>query len=368
MNIVPEIMLLPPLTLVGNGRVRELLPRCSGFGGRGVLVHGKSLNAGGALDAILRARPKGLSVHVSQHPGGEPTLDQLQSLLIEARVFDAEWIAAVGGGSVLDVGKACAGLYHCVNEPEFYHNGGAIERPGIPFIAVPTTAGTGSEATPNSVLTNVKGQSKKSIRDDSFTPRLVILDADLLKTCPKNVIACSGMDAFTQALEAFTSRKTTWLSDEFSLKGLTLVAENLAAVFDDPSSPAAKDLLTGSYLAGVGLSMARLGVVHGIAHPLGMIYHQPHGLVCAACLPHAIKLNREAFGAKYSRMSKALGRDLLDVVTRLNEEFGIVSPFKGKAIPKRDSIIAEALASGSTAANPKQITAADINWLLDQLF
>jgi alcohol dehydrogenase class IV len=368
MNIVPEIMLLPPTTLVGNGRVRELLSRCSSFGDRGVLIHGKSLNVGGALEAILQAKPKGLSLHVSQHCGGEPTLDQLQSLLIDARAFDAQWIAAVGGGSVLDIAKACAGLYHCINEPVFYHNGGAFERPGLPFIAVPTTAGTGSEATPNAVLTNVKGQSKKSIRDDSFTPRLVILDAELLKTCPKNVIACSGMDAFTQALEAFTSRKTTWLSDQFSLKGLTLVAQNLTAVFKESSSPAAKDLLTGSYLAGIGLSMARLGVVHGIAHPLGMIYHQPHGLVCAACLPHAITLNREAFGAKYAVISEALGDDLLNVVTRLNKELGIVSPFKGKSIPRRDSIIAEALASGSTAANPKTITAADIDWLLDQLF
>lgn len=368
MQTIPETLIFPARTLSGNGRVKDLLPECKCCGSRGVLVHGKSLRESGKLSSVLRGKPNDLDIISWEHPGGEPSLDHLRALLSDARAFRAEWIAGVGGGSVLDLAKACAGLFHAGNDPVSYHDGNAIEQRGIPFVAVPTTAGTGSEATPNSVLINSDRQSKKSIRDDSFMAQLVILDGELLATCPRSVIAHSGMDALTQAFESFTSRKTTWFSDRLALKGLELVARNLPIVFENPSAPEAADLLLGSYLAGIALSLARLGVVHGLAHPLGVLYNQPHGLVCAVCLPHAVDLNRAAISAKYEEASALLGANFLEIVAELTTKLGIISPFKGKTIIKREAIISETLASGSTAGNPKKITPEDVNWLLERVF
>ena len=129
-----------------------------------------------------------------------------------------------------------------------------------------------------------------------------------------------------------------------------------------------RDLLEGSYLAGLALSHARLGVVHGLAHPLGHRYHAPHGLVCGVCLPVAVEFNREAMGEKYDRLSEVLGEDLLDGTRGLLNRLRLESPFHGKPIRDRQGIIEETLVSGSTAANPRPVNAADVNDMLDELF
>lgn len=198
--------------------------------------------------------------------------------------------------------------------------------------------------------------------------RLIILDPDLLAGSPPGVIANSGMDAFTQAIESYVSTGSSWLTDQFSLKGLAMIASSIEAVFRDSASEKAGDLLMGSYLAGLALSNARLGIVHGLAHPLGARFDVPHGLACAVCLPHAIEFNREDMGVKYTIMSETVGGDLLSVTNRLIEDFSIRSPFAGKTITDREKVIEETLASGSTAANPRKVSAADVEYLLDRIF
>lgn len=367
MTPFPETISFPERTLTGSGVITRLLAECAGFGKRGLLVHGRSLAKHGVLERALAASA-GCQVKDWEHAGGEPTLDDLERLIVAARKHRADWIAGVGGGSVLDLAKACAGLFNAAQPPAAYHGGAALETRGIPFIAAPTTAGTGSEATINSVLTNTAARVKKSIRDPRLIARLVLLDPDLLAFCPKSVIAHSGMDAFTQAVEAFTSRYATWMSDSFALKGVELIAANLAAVYRDGSAEERQGLLTGSYLGGLGFSMGRLGVVHGLAHPLGLRYHAPHGLVCGICLPHAIELNREAMGAKYDRLSQAVGADLLDWTRGMLAHLQMVSPFKGQPIIEQATIIRETLPAWSTQANPKPITAEDVELLLGKIF
>jgi alcohol dehydrogenase class IV len=366
--ILPDACSLPEKTTFGRGKITSLPSECARFGRRGLLVHGHSLDADDTLKRILDAAPPGLEVVPFRHRGGEPTLAQVAEALTAARRCKAEWIAGVGGGSVLDLAKAVAALMHAAQPLADYHDGLAIERAGIAFVAAPTTAGTGSEATVNSVLTNEASGAKKSIRDIGMMARVVILDPALLASCPRPVIAASGMDALTQAIESFTSRKATWLSETLALKGLTLIAAHLEKVYHDPGNPSADPLLEGSYFTGIALSLSRLGVVHGLAHPLGALYHVPHGQVCAVCLPHAIALNREAFGPRYERMSQAVGRDLLQCVRELIARLGIESPFAGKPLDDRELIIRETLASGSTHANPRTITRADVEALLDTLF
>lgn len=364
---LPSTLVLPPRTVIGSGRVATLPAECAGFGVRGLLVHGRSLAGSGTLDAIMAQSPEGMEITPWQHPGGEPTLKQLEALLVVARETRPDWIAAVGGGSVMDVAKACAGLVEAPLPVAVYHDGADIPPARMPFIAVPTTAGTGSEATIVSVLTDDEKGVKKSIRHPSFMPRLVILDPDLLMTCPPPVIAASGMDAFTQAVESYISNRATWFSETLSLKAAVLIASSLEAVVRGESAPAL-DLLEGSYMAGLALSHARLGVVHGLAHPLGYLYHAPHGVFCAVCLPVAIEFNREAMGDKYRRLSGALNKDLLNVTRGLLARLRIESPFRGQPVRDREAIVEETLASGSTAANPRPVTAEDVNTLLDQLF
>jgi alcohol dehydrogenase class IV len=197
--------------------------------------------------------------------------------------------------------------------------------------------------------------------------RVVVLDPRLLAGCPPSVIAHSGLDALTQAVEAFTSRHATGWSDRLCLEAMRLLAASLDGFHADPAGPLAEPMLQGSFLAGLGLSMARLGVVHGLAHPLGARLHAPHGQVCAACLPLALAFNREAMGDKYRQASLAVGGDLLETVRALSARLGIQSPLAGRTLPDRDAIIAETLASGSTKANPRPVTANDVAWFLDRL-
>lgn len=409
MPIIPDNIVFPERTISGAETALKLIPECSRFGRRGVIMHGHSLVKNGSLENILSHAPGNVHVVSWEHDGGEPTLSHLEAALAFAKKHGAEWIAGVGGGSVLDVAKACAGLFNAGNKLSAYHDGMPIETAGIPFVAVPTTAGTGSEATINSVLTNTATRRKKSIRSSLLIAREVILDPALLASCPPKTIAYAGLDAFTQAIEAYTSRMATWLSDQFGLKAITLIAQNLETVFHGsvdngkgrnfnkagpdcqsgrfrlnctgmagqavppyqktkPDYSAELNLLMGSYLAGLSFSMARLGVVHGLAHPLGIRYHAAHGLVCGVCLPHAVELNRPALGDKYEIINKAIGGDLLTLTRQLPERLGIRSPFKGERIVDKETIIRETLKSWSTAANAKPVTESDVEFLLARLF
>ncbi len=367
MRLTPAHLLLPPETRKQCGAATTLLNACAEFGPRGMLVCGHSLETSGRLATMGDALTADADVRVWLHPGGEPTLAQLEALLADARAHNPAWIAAVGGGSVIDIAKAAAGLLHAPEPVLAYHDGAPIPPSRTPFIAAPSTAGTGSEATSVSVLTNSDTQVKKSIRHPSFMARLVILDPDLLSGCPAAVVAASGMDALTQAIESYCSRGATWLTDMVALKATALIHGSLAAVFEGDAEKQ-DDLLTGSYLAGIVLSNARLGVVHGLAHPLGARFQTPHGLACAVCLPHALAFNREAIPEKYDRLSETVGMDIHAYACAMLARLQLQSPFPGKEIKDPDAFVAETLASGSTKANPRTVTVTDVHWFLHQLF
>jgi alcohol dehydrogenase class IV len=365
---MPDNIVFPECTLSGAGTALNLIRECARFGTRGVIMHGQSLAKSGGLKSILNNIPDGIDVACWEHGGGEPTLAHLEEALGFAKEHKAEWIVGVGGGSVLDLAKACAGLFNAKNGIVTYHDGAPIETLGVPFIAAPTTAGTGSEATINSVLTNTATRQKKSIRSPFLIAKIVILDPVLLANCPKKTIAYAGLDALTQAVEAYTSRMATWLSDQLGLKAIILVAANLETVYRGGGDEERLNLLIGSYLAGLSFSMARLGVVHGLAHPLGVRYHAAHGLVCGVCLPHAVELNRPAMGDKYEIISREIGGDLLTLTRQLPGRLGVESPFKGQEIIEKEIIIRETLKSWSTSANAKPVTEADVEFLLARLF
>lgn len=368
MRTFPLTLALPPRVFCHPGAIAGILEECATFGQRGMLVHGQSLAVGGVLNRILDGCPDELRVTTWQHAGGEPTLEQLDATLAAARACRADWIAAVGGGSVMDLGKACAGLLHAPLATSAYHGGETIPASRVPFAAAPTTAGTGGEATGVSVLTDTRLGVKKSIRHPSFVPRVVVLDAELLAGCPPNVIACSGMDAFVQAVESFVSRDASAFSDACASAAVRMINRALVSVFRGATGAPAQELLEGSFLAGIALSHARLGLVHGLAHPLGLRYQAAHGLVCAVCLPAVIDFNRGVAAHKFSTLQDILGSDIRTYAEALLQSLHIASPFRGQPLRDREAIIAETLASGSSAANPRPVTADDVSAMLDTIF
>lgn len=367
MSILPSSLLLPQQTLSKEGAVLGLTQSAAAFGPNGILVHGRSLQRSGLLDAILEKPPFGITVRTWCHMGDEPTVDAVDALRAELRGHRTDWVAAVGGGSVIDLAKAASGLADAPESTAFYQTAPQEVPPSArPLIAVPSTAGTGSEATVVAVLTDPERTLKQSIRHPSFMPKLVLLDPFLLKSCPSATIAAAGLDAFVQAFESYTSRHATPFTRALSELALVRISQALLPLYQG-NSDAASDMLEASYLAGLALSHARLGIVHGLAHPLGVRFHVPHGLVCACCLTACLAFNREVIQKDLSDLKNRLGLDVEEQVKTWLATMRLANPFTGQTVADRDAFISETLASGSTAANPRPVSADDVSALLDSL-
>ncbi len=337
------------------------------LGPQGFIVHGHSLQASGMLDRILSAAPSD-RICTWLHGGGEPRVNDVDTLRAELRAKRPDWVAAVGGGSVIDLAKAATGLVAATEKTAFYQsNPKQVTAATIPLIAAPSTAGTGSEATPVSVLTDPARMLKQSIRHNSHVPRLVVLDPYLLQGCPPATIAAAGLDAFIQAFESYTSRHATPFTRALSELALQSIARSLLLLYRQEQQAAA-DMLEASYLAGVALCHARLGVIHGLAHPLGVRFNVAHGLACACCLPAALAFNRPAIQTDLLDLKKRLGLDVESLVAQWLDAMRLDNPFKGRQIADPAQVIRETLASGSTAANPRPVSAEDVESLLATIF
>lgn len=368
MDFPPELA-IPQKAILKRGAARTLAGECRVFGSRGVIVHGASLEANGKLAGILAAFPEASAIGLfRRRTSDEPDLGEISEVIAAARRAAACWIAGIGGGSVLDLAKAAAGLYNAAEGPGYYQAGGVLQETGIPFVAVPTTAGTGSEATVNAVIVNKEKMAKLSIRDRSFLARTVILDAELLAGLPREAMSYAAMDAFVQSYESFISKNATPDTEALALKAMALINANIIPAYETSSPDNLEGLLLGSYLCGAAFNASRLGVIHGLAHPLGVLYHEPHGLVCAVLLEPSIRINRDAMGRKYDAMSETVGGDFLARAAALLKALRIASPFKGRAVVREEQMIDEALRSGSTAANPKPVSRDDVVSMLKAVF
>lgn len=365
MALLPETLLLPQQTLAKPGCALGLAQAAAPFGPSGLLVYGASLSRSGRLTAILDRCPATLTVRTWQHAGGEPTVGAVEALRVEIRATRPHWVAAVGGGSVIDLAKAAAGLADAPETAAYYQTHNAEIPPStLPTLAAPTTAGTGSEATVVAVLTDPSRSLKQSIRHPTFMPKCVLLDPDLLAGAPPATVATAGLDAFIQAFESYTSRFATPLTRALSELALVRVARSLLPLYRGDDAAAA-EMVEASYLAGLALSHARLGVIHGLAHPLGGRFGVAHGLACALCLPAALAFNREVIRLDLADLKARHGLDVEAQVALWLEAMKLENPLAGKTVADRDAFIRETLVSGSTAGNPRLVTAADASALLD---
>jgi alcohol dehydrogenase class IV len=367
----------PPRLVVGWGAATDgrLAKEAAALGARRpLIVTGRSLRASKALDGILDSlRAAGMAPAVHEGVPPEPDVDALQAAMDAVVAADADLVIAVGGGSALDVGKGAAALAGLGPTAREFHSGKAPvpEKVTRPIIAVPTTAGTGSEATWVGVYTDRESTRKASIRGGSMMPAVALLDAALTVSCPPHVTAASGMDAFVQAVEAYTSVGANPLTDALALEAARLIWHHVERAAREPGDRAAREaMLLGSYMAGAALNTSRLGLVHGLAHPIGALTGAPHGLLCGLLMPAVMRFNRDAATAKYAVLArelsfepdehKAFGR-LLDDVEETLATLGI--PLRLSEIGLRpehlDRVAAEAMTSGSTKANPRPVTEAN---------
>ena len=369
MNILPQNLLLPQRTVSGAGSIHNLESIAAGFGTKGVLVHGRSLERSGVVKSIVSACGTDLRIRCYCHEGSEPTVHEVDTLRNAVRESGAEWVAAIGGGSVIDLAKAAAGLADHTLSTAFYQvNPSEIQPASIPLIAAPTTAGTGSEATVVSVLTNPDKGLKQSIRHASHMPKAVILDPKLLDSCPPVTIAAAGLDAFIQAFESYTSRHAVPFTQSLAECAIERIAANLLPLYENPSDiDAATAMLEASYITGLAFSHSRLGVIHGLAHPLGVRFKAAHGAACACSLPAALEYNQDYIQGHLETLKSRCKVDVNELVESWMQKMQLDNPFTGKSIEDMDAVVREVLNSGSTKANPREVTAEDVLWLVGRI-
>ena len=353
-------IMFPAFAIVGPGSVELLGEQAARLGRRALLVTGRrALRKSGAterLTALLDA--SGVAVELFADVPCEPDVATVDRARERLRAAGCDMVVEAGGGSALDVGKAAAALAHAEEPTAHYHRGQAIPPKGLPHIAVPTTAGTGAEATPNSVLTDLDGKVKKSLRAPGLLPTACVVDAELTLTCPPTVTAASGMDALAQAIESYLSVRAASTTGALSLEAVRLIASCLPVAYERGGDLAARAaVLEASFMAGLAMGSARLGAVHGLAHPLGLFYGLPHGVVCAVLLPHVMRRNAPAAPEKYARLREAMGTDPLRAVQTLIDTLELPRALGPYPDPERERAILDyALPSGSSRANPVPVT------------
>lgn len=367
---------IPPRIVTGWGSVGKLGDEALQLGKRVLIICSRRLKTSGLIsDLFDKFEQAGEFAIVHEAQPGEPTIQETERVLQLAERHGIDVVVAIGGGSVLDLGKAVAGLCHPDRLPvRDYFYGKQPSGSGIPWVAVPTTSGSGAEATPNAVLSDEK-HLKQSIRGDRrWLADIVILDPELTVHCPPNITAWSGMDALTQAIESYTAKGASELTEPYSLRSAVLLADSLLAAYEQPDNREARTKAAyGSLLAGMALANARLGIVHGVAHPVGLHYGIPHGLVCGILLPWAIRFNRPVCEDKYARLAKAMGigksaDDLIAWIEQLKEKMEIPASLSKFGIKREDfpRIVRESMPSGSLKANPRHVTEEDLMAFLEE--
>ena len=379
---------LPGEIRFGAGRVRELPGIMTGLGiARAMVVTGRTPHRAGSMRRALRdAGVDSVVLPVA----GEPSVQTVRDGVAAVLEAGCDGVLGFGGGSALDVAKAVAVLVPTGADPldhlEVIGRGRPIERAGLPCVAVPTTAGTGSEVTRNAVLAG--DGVKASLRSPSMLPRAAVVDPDLLAGLPPETIAAGGADALAQLVEPFLSARANPFTDALARDGLRRSARSLARAHrvgldGDGAADLREDLALASLLGGLCLANAGLGVVHGIAGPAGGRFGAPHGVLCAALLAPATAVNVRAMSERapkhpaLARMPElaalltgdpeATGVDALAWLARLRTDLGV--PGLGHyGVDRSDvpALVSAARRASSTRANPIELTDAEMSDIVMQ--
>ncbi|WP_119153520.1 iron-containing alcohol dehydrogenase [Caldimonas tepidiphila] len=353
MSTNPYTLLNPGRVHAGAGSLAQLAELAGFFGARRVLVvSDKGVAAAGLVDAPCRAlEAAGIRVTLIDSTPPEPEVRDVEAILESAHAAGSfDLVVGIGGGSAMDVAKIVAVLLaHPVSLRELLGRKAEIPARGLPTIMVPTTAGTGSEATPNSIILVPEDALKVGIVSAKLMPDAVILDPLLTLTLPAAVTASTGMDALTHAIECYCSRKANPFSDLYGLEAIRLISRSIRrAVSDGRDVAAREDMLTGAYWGGVCIATSSTTAVHALAYPLGGKYRVPHGLSNAILLPSVMAFNLEGSERRFAAMARAMGLDVdgmddaaagaafVQALRELNADLGIPSSLRELGIREED--------------------------------
>ncbi|MFB6341536.1 iron-containing alcohol dehydrogenase [Saccharicrinis sp. FJH62] len=287
--IDPFVFAKLPQILFGPGKLTELKKVIVPFGSNILFITGgKSFHASKQYAGLIAPILKSNSAYL-EPISGEPSPAMIDAITEAYTDKDINVVVAIGGGSVMDAGKAISAMLAVNGKITDYLEGVGHLNPNgkkIPFIAVPTTSGTGSETTKNAVISQIgKDGFKKSLRHDNYVPDVAIIDPELILSCPPNVTAASGMDAFTQLLEAYLSPTCDEMTSSLILSGLKAIKRSLVAVFTEGENLKARtDMAYAAMISGIALANAGLGTIHGFASPIGAYFDIPHGVVCGTLM------------------------------------------------------------------------------------
>lgn len=312
--MTPFGLLMPGRIRFGRGEAAHAPDQIAAFGPRGVVVHGGSPARSAWLVSALRDRAEVLALSCP----GEPDLAAVTTATAEARRFRPDWVAAIGGGSAIDLGKAVAALVPAgspvTDHLEVVGRGLPLPAAPLPFVALPTTAGTGAEATRNAVIGLPEHGRKVSLRDDRMMPRLAIVDPALTDHSPRAVTLASGLDAVVQVIEPYVSNRANPFTDALALPA---IGQGLAALrrLMEHEDAAARDAMAWVSLSGgIALTNAGLGAVHGLAGVIGGVTTAPHGLICGRLIGPVLRANLEQAegdtAARLARVCSAISRQL----------------------------------------------------------
>jgi len=308
----------------------------------------------------------------------EPTAASIRAGVEMVREGDFDSIVALGGGSPIDSAKAIGILGKFGGEMRDYRFPRDVSEAGLPLIAIPTTAGTGSEATRFTIITDETSDEKMLCAGLGFMPIAALIDYELTLSLPPRVTADTGIDALTHAIEAYVSRKASLYSDAQALEAMRLLAPNLRAAFNEPGNRAAREaMMLGATLAGIAFSNASVALVHGMSRPIGAFFHVPHGLSNAMLLPAITAFSIPAAPERYADCARAMGvaaqtdsvevanDKLLAELRAINQELKVPSPeqfgiARERFFELRATMARQALASGSPGNNPRVPTEAEI--------
>ena len=368
----------------GPGTLGELPALARSLGSRPLVVTGRSPARATRLLELLHSN--GLTPHTFT-VAGEPTTDGVRAGVETARAAGCDLVIGLGGGSALDTAKAIAALLtnpgDLLDHLEVIGRAQPLSHPGAPCVAVPTTAGTGTEVTRNSVLASPEHRVKVSLRSPYVLPRLALVDPELTLDLPPDLTASTGLDALTQLIEPYVCNRANPFVDALCVEGLRRSARSLRKAFEQGRDLAAReDMALASLFSGLALANAGLGAVHGFAAPIGGRFPAPHGAVCAALLPHVMSANLEALRSRapaspalerYAEIARLLtGRphaqaaDGVAWVRDLGSSLGI-RPLRTYGLAEADlpSLVDLATQASSMKANPVTLTPAELLAILE---
>lgn len=374
-NIMINRFVLNEVSYFGPG-AREVLPREINRLGltKAFVATDKDLIKFGVADKVLSVLQKaGIPYVVFSEIKPNPTVSNVKAGVKAFAESGADFILAIGGGSSIDTSKAIGII---TNNPEFsdvvsLEGVAPTKKKSVPIIALPTTAGTAAEVTINYVITDEQNEKKMVCVDPNDIPAIAIVDAELMYTLPKSLTASTGLDALTHAIEGLITKGAWEMSDMFEIKAIEMITRYLeTAVFEPTNAEARNGMAVAQYIAGMAFSNVGLGVVHGMAHPLGAIFDVPHGVANALLLPVIMEYNAPAALNKYVQIAKAMNvykenmtkeeaaKAAVDAVKALSIRVGIPQHLSELGIKESDldKLAASAIADVCTPGNPREVT------------